>query len=244
MQRKFKPFTVTAETLRGCRFFDEQSDAACDDIAKRCEGRVYRAGGEIISDRDDHRNVFFIVSGKVEARVITFHGKSVSFQTLNNGEMFGELSALDGRPRTTAVTAVTESTIVTMDGLSFRETVFGDTELTERTLRRLCDLARHLFEKAYSTRAYSVPDQIRLEIYHEVRAQQPHTSDNGELLIKPAPTHKEIAERVGTTREQVTRVIKDLSDRSLLHQEKRMWLARNVDALIAYLEDLLRPLEC
>ena len=110
MQRKYRKFDVTADTLRGCRFFDDLDLARRTRIAGTCEGRIYQPGIEIIRHLDDNNDVFFIVAGVVEATVHTTQGKVVNFQELKNGEMFGEVSALDGRSRTSSVVAASETT--------------------------------------------------------------------------------------------------------------------------------------
>lgn len=241
MQRNYRKFEVTADTLRGCRFFDEQELASRTRIADLCEGRIYRSGVEIIHHTDTDDEVFFIVAGAVEATLHTAQGKVVNFQALKKGEMFGEVSALDGRPRTTSVIAASEVTVVVLSGLDFRELVLADAELAERTLRRLCALTRHLVEKAYAPRAYRIPDQIRLEIYHEFRRAAHDDDTSTSITISPAHTHKDVAERVGTTREQVTRVVGDLSERGLMRQDGRSWVADDAAALMKYLEHKLHP---
>ena len=240
MQRKYRKFEVTADTLRGCRFFDELDLARRTRIARICEGRVYQPSTEIIRHLDDNNDVYFIVAGVVEATVHTVQGKVVNFQELKNGEMFGEVSALDGKSRTTSVVAANETTVVAMTGKDFRNLVLTEPELTERTIARLCALSRHLFERAYAPRVFSIPDQVRLEIYRELRRALRDSADESPgVTLSPAPTHKDIAERVGTTREQVTRVVGDLSERDLMRQDGRSWVASDAASLLGYLEQQL-----
>ena len=68
----------------------------------------------VIAQDDDSSDVFFVVSGQVRATSFSKVGKEVSFQDLGPGEMFGELSAIDGEPRSTHVVTRVDTLIASM----------------------------------------------------------------------------------------------------------------------------------
>ena len=220
MERQYRKLEVTPDTLLGCRFFDHLERADRAHIAGFCEGRCYRSGVEIIRYADTSRDVYFILSGHVKASMLTSVGKLVSFQELGRGDMFGELSAIDGEPRSTSVLTIDETSLVRVSGPNFKDMVARLPSLAELTMLRLCALSRFLCDRAFEARAFSIPEQIRLEI-HRVLSSYP--DQDGELTIDSAPTHEEIARRVGTTREQVTRVMSDYVKRGLITQSRKSW---------------------
>jgi len=228
VERHYRKVEITPDSLLGSRFFDRLERAERVDIARHCEGRCYETGTEIIRHGDTSRDVYFILSGRVQASLLTAAGKMLSFQDLAGGDMFGELSAIDAAPRSTSVVALEETVLIRMSGPSFKDLIAGNASLAEQTLLRLCALARFLCERAFEPRAFTVPDQIRLELCRIVSANGTH---DGPLTIDPAPTHAEIAQRVGTTREQVTRVMRDFARRGLIVQSRKAWTVSDPRAI-------------
>ena len=230
MERQYRKLEVLPDTLLGCRFFDRLERAERAHIVRYCEGRCYRAGVEIIRHRDSSRDVYFILSGRVQASLLTDAGKIVIFQELSHGDMFGELSAIDAAPRSTSVIAIEETSLVRISGPNFKDLVARIPSLAEQTMLRLCALSRFLCERAFESRAFNVPDQVRLEVCRIIAAYPPQ---DGPLVIDPAPTHEEIARRVGTTREQVTRVMSEFAKHGLIEQSRKHWTIRDTAAVCA-----------
>lgn len=255
-------FSVTGASLRRIRFFDGLDEAELEKIATQCSGPVFERGKTIVRHRDIEDIVYFIVAGAAKATLHTYAGKEISFQVLRSGDMFGEVSALDGEPRSTSVVALVESRLASMTGPTFRDLVASNNRLARRTMLRLCELSRYLCGRAYAPRAYSVPNQIRLEIVGEFLghvAAEPRSEADGRcaplksqsssdtivssVTLDPAPTHNDIAERVGTSRSQVTRIINDLSRLGFMRQFNRRWLTDDVHRLCDHVEELLHPTE-
>lgn len=232
MERPYRKLETTPDALLGCRFFDGLPVEARSRMARRCETRRYRAGAEIVRYGEADRDVFFLLSGRVQAALLTSSGKLVTFQQLEGGEMFGELSAIDGEPRSASVVAIEESSLLRMSATDFKQTIADTPLLAERTLLRLCALSRFLCERAFEARAYSVPDQIAIEILRIVSA---HPVTDNALELDPAPSHGDVARRVGTSREQVTRVMRDLAKRGLLEQHRQRWRVPDVAAIVRHL---------
>jgi CRP-like cAMP-binding protein len=220
MERQYRKLEITPDSLLGCRFFDHLARADRAHIARFCEGRCYRADIEIIRHADSSRDVYFILSGHVKATLLSSAGKVVTFQELGRGDMFGELSAIDGEPRSTNVLTIDETSVVRISGPNFKDMVARIPSLAELAMLRLCALSRFLCDRAFESRAFSVPEQIRLEIQ---RVLSSYPDQDGELTIESAPTHEELARRVGTTREQVTRVMSDYVKRGLITQSRKSW---------------------
>lgn len=231
MERQYRRLEITPDSLLGCRFFDHLERADRAHTARFCEGRCYRAGAEIIRHKDSSRDVFFILAGRVQVSLLTDAGKVVTFQELGRGEMFGELAAIDAQPRSTSVLAIDETSVVRISGPNFKDLIARIPSLAEQTMLRLCALSRFLCERAFEARAFHVPDQIRLEVLRIVSA---YPAVDGGLVIEPAPTHEEIARRVGTTREQVTRVMRDFAKQGLITQSRKAWHVGDEKSLRAY----------
>jgi CRP-like cAMP-binding protein len=150
--------------------------------------------------------------------MLTSSGKVVTFQKLGRGEMFGELAAIDGKPWSTSVITVEETRVIRISGLNFKDMVARIPSLAELTMLRLCELSRFLCERAFISQGYSIPQQIRLEIYRVISTQP---IAQGAVTIEPTSAHEEIVQHRGTTCEQVTRVMSDLSKHGLIAQSRK-----------------------
>jgi CRP-like cAMP-binding protein len=233
VERRYRKVEITPDSLLGSRFFGRLERAERARVARHCEGRRYEAGAEIIRHGDSTRDVFFLLSGRVHASLMTAAGKELTFQELTGGDMFGELSAIDGAPRSASVVTLDESVLVRVSGPDFKDLMARNPSLAEQTMLRLCALARFLCESAFEARVFHVPEQIRLEL---ARIVSSHRTGDGPLVIDPAPTHAEIARRVGTSREQVTRVMRDFSKRGLIQQSRKAWTVTDPGAVCSELE--------
>ena len=153
MRNLYTKFNISPESLTGCRFFGGLEPAERVEVVRHCEGRRYRKGGRILSYGDSTRDVFFLCAGHVRAIVLSTNWDAddcevLTSQELDGGEMFGELSAIDGEPRSTSVVAVEESSVPRMSSQAFREFISRYPVLNQRTMLRLCALSRYLCDRS------------------------------------------------------------------------------------------------
>jgi CRP/FNR family cyclic AMP-dependent transcriptional regulator len=94
---------------------------------------------------------------------------------------------------------------------------------------RLCGLSRFLCEKAVNGMTHTIPEQIRIEVCNILSE---HLHKDGMLTIDSAPTHEEIAQRVGTNREQVTRVMAEFKKGGFITQSGKSWHVADVNAVL------------
>ena len=129
MRNIFKPFNLNTESLVGIGIFRQADATKRQQIAKAARGFVYRAGAEIISLRDSTDDVYFIVSGTVRVAVYSGSGKEVIFRQMGAGQMFGELAAIDGAPRSAQVVATSETTIASLSAVDFQRLILEEDAL-------------------------------------------------------------------------------------------------------------------
>jgi CRP-like cAMP-binding protein len=175
--------------------------------------------------------------------MVSLNGREVILSDLVEGDFFGELAAIDERPRSATVVAQSECVLASIPGDAFRAAV---TELPAGALwlqRRLTSQIRGLTEKVFELNALRVRSRLHCELLRMCqRAPGPA------VTIDPAPTHAELAARIGTHREAVTREISQLADAGLVGQQNRRLEIRDVPALVRLVQaatgidlDLLHP---
>jgi CRP-like cAMP-binding protein len=200
--RGLAPATSTLATFG--LFQDLPSDVIAD-LSNHCKWYNYQTNQTIVSCDDTNRDVFFIIHGKVRAIFYAINGRPVSFRNLSAGEMFGELSAIDEKPRSADVVALCDSVVAAIPAKLFSEVIFEYRSFNAALLRRLVHLVRSLSERLVEISASSASYRIRAEM---LRLARESASEGGRAVIMPAPTHADIASQVGSQRETVTRELR------------------------------------
>ena len=229
MNRQQSKMAITRETLLGVRLFDGLDADARTNVARHCEGFHYAPGAQILRHGDMTCCVYVILTGRVRASLLSDSGRLLTFQELADGDMFGELSAIDGGPRSVSVEAVTETTTLRIPGSFFNELLASFPELARMVLLRLCALSRALCERTFEARTCSVPEQVRLAISRVILANAARPA--GPVTIEDPPTHEEIANLVGTSREQVSRVMSEYARAGVIESSRRTWRVRDICAV-------------
>jgi CRP-like cAMP-binding protein len=220
---------VAAETLRVITAFKDLDIEERQRLAATMGIRRYAPGESVIAQDDDSSEVFFVVSGQVRATQFSTSGKEVDFQDLGPGDMFGELSAIDGEPRSTHVVALSDSLIATMSKEAFWAALLGYPSVARHTLRRLTGLVRLHCERIFEYSTLGVKNRIHAELLRLARDIAP--DQDGEVVIPDPPTHAEIASRVATHREAVTRECKHMEALGLIEWRRGHHVIKDVAAL-------------
>lgn len=214
--------------LQNTELFSSLDADAHHQIAKLIKWKMVRKGVEIIPYKGDDDDVYFIASGQVTTTIFSFTGKEVSYQELGAGEMFGELSAIDQLPRTANVIAVEDSQIGVMSRSDFLNLVHRYPEVATASLKRLAGLIRFLVDRVFQYGALDVSERVLMEVY---RLARENAASDGSVTIPNFPTHREIANRVNTHREAVTRELNKLSRQGVIEQKNRVLIVTSMTEL-------------
>src|SRR6478736_7070818 len=113
-------------------------------IQQSCNWRRYEPEEPIIEYLDRSDDVFFLVSGEARVIVYSLAGKVVSFHDLGPGDMFGELPAIDGRPRSASVEARISCLVASMKASAFQDLLQREPLVLHAVLRQLVGTIRRL----------------------------------------------------------------------------------------------------
>ncbi len=208
-----KTARITHETLLAIDLFRNLGVADRTAIAARCRGGLFDAGENIVLQRDARTDVFFIVSGTVRVSFHSKPGKDVQFRDQGAGECFGELSAIDGETRSADVVALTSVFVASLEADEFIDIATHYPAVGARLLRQLSAMVRSLSDRVVELSTLGVANRIHAEI---LRLARHHGVVDNAAVIDPAPTHAELASRVSTQREAVTKELGALVRRGVL----------------------------
>ncbi len=226
---------LTAESLVGVEVFRRLDAAERGRLAALCSGRRYEAQQRILSHKDQTRDVYFIISGKVRVTIYSLGGKEITFRDQGAGEMFGELGAIDGEPRSAHVMALEDSLLASMPRETFWEVLGSYPEVAAFTLRRLAGLVRLLSERVFEFSTLAVRNRIHAEL---LRLARENPDGDNTALIAPSPTHADIASRISTHREAVTREYHDLTESGVIEQRRGELVINDVARLESMVQEV------
>lgn len=182
-------------------------------FASRCRHARCEANELVIDYDDASTDVYFLLSGRVRVLYRTPTGKESILAELEGGQFFGELAAIDGQPRSANITALQRAEMLVMPAEVFREMVKSDPEIGYRLLARL---SRHVRDLNTRLAEYSFL-QARHRLYSELlRLSRPRPGHGEERSISPPPLQHDLAARIGSRREVVSRELSALKRQGLI----------------------------
>lgn len=221
--------------LRSISLLEGLAPEKLDVLARQCVWRNYEAGKRIISRNAADRDVYLLVSGKVRITTYSQGGRQVTFRDIAGGEVFGEVAALDDKPRSADVIALDPTLIASMPAAVFRKLLHDEPLLGARMLKRLASMVRVLSERVIDLSTLGVQNRIHAELLR--LAREAGVARNA-ARIEPAPKHADIASQVSTYREQVTRELSALAKAGILGKEGGALLVLDVKRLEKIVEEV------
>jgi CRP-like cAMP-binding protein len=178
----------------------------------RCLWRKVAAGEWVIDYQAEGVDVFFVFSGLVRVVIITA-GREMILRDIRPGEYFGQYSAIDGKPRSAAIVAVTDSVVARMSATLFWEVIHRHASVREGVLKALVADARALNQRANEQANFDVRHRLCAELLRLSRS-----TGEGRVVVSPPPTHAELAARISTHREAVTKTLSALEKEGLIER--------------------------
>jgi len=178
--------------------------------------KTFATGEEIISAGDERDDIYFIVDGEVKVVYLSPNGKDIWHNLLGPGTTFGEMAALTGRARNASVVAVRSTQVAVVSRAEMMVLLKSDPSIAIWLLTEMAERLQQANEMIRSLVAQSLSQRVRAEL---ARLAQPAGEDTGLLAIEPAPNLSEMARRLNTDRENVSREVSALTARGILRKE-------------------------
>jgi CRP/FNR family transcriptional regulator/CRP/FNR family cyclic AMP-dependent transcriptional regulator len=142
---------VTKEQLKDVLLFEGLSPVELEDVAKYLTFKKYAKGETIFEENTGGRKLYIIQQGKVCISKIVQKGEKQNLTIMKDGEFFGEISLLDGKPHSATAVALRDSSIFILSKEQFdkllAQDIPGGYQLMQRICMTLCKLLRQMDEK-------------------------------------------------------------------------------------------------
>ena len=222
------------ERLRAIPLFATLSDAVANRLAARCILAAYEPDAVIFDHLDPSTDVRFVVSGEVRIVMRMAEGREYILNDGGPGDFFGELSAIDGGGRSAHVVAATRVECLVMPAAVFHEAIDADADVRWSILEHLAGLVRRLSDKVTECSFLQAKHRIYSEL---LRMSSPRRGMAGERVVSPPPVQRELADRIGSRREVVSRVMGELERKGVLARTRGALVILDVPRLEAMIRE-------
>lgn len=196
------------------------------DLSKKVHIRQIRRGQWVIRKGSTGDQLYFLLAGRLQVVDITDSGKEIGLSFLSRGDYFGELSVIDGLPRTSSVLAITDAEIATLSRQSALELMHNHPSVAERMLKNMASMIRN----ANAYRAILAITNANQRVY-ALLEKMVHLAPGGLHVIDPLPKQQEIAIMINTSRETVSRAIHSLINIKVIEKDLRRLIIRDLEKL-------------
>jgi CRP/FNR family cyclic AMP-dependent transcriptional regulator len=223
-------YAVPAQMARS-PVFGALPAAALEGLARSMQRRLYRRGQVIFHQDDPGGAVYVIEQGCVKVVLSSLDGEELLLRVLGEGEIFGELALLDGRPRSATVIALEDTVAHVLERSAFLAFLRAHPEATLDLCRALAELIRRLTEQVEDLALFDVPRRLERKLLELAETHGQPTPEG--LRIDVRLTQSELASMIGTSRATVNACLATLEARGIIRREGQRIVLRRPDALRA-----------
>jgi CRP-like cAMP-binding protein len=202
------------ELLRTVPIFSELSSEDIASLARLTSRRSCPKDTVVFFENEEGDSFFIIVDGRIKVTILGDDGREVILSVLGRGDFFGEMALLDNEPRSATAIAVEDTELLSLHRNDFQSVLSDNRSIMSALIKILTARLRRANHQISTLALLDVYGRVARVIVDTARDEGKRLKD-GRIAFRRA-THQEIANRIGTTRETVTRMLKDLERQGLI----------------------------
>jgi CRP/FNR family cyclic AMP-dependent transcriptional regulator len=193
-----------ADSLKAVPLFSGLAEPEITTLAGQAIVRTFPKNTIVVTEGERSDSLYVILSGRVKVFVSDEDGRDLVLNVVGAGEYFGEL-ALDEGPRSASVATLEPSRMAVIPNEVLKTFLTSHPAAAVHLIRVLIGRTRRSTESLKNLAMLDVYGRVAkllLELAREV---------DGKLVVEERLTQQDIGERVGASREMVSRILKDLT---------------------------------
>jgi CRP-like cAMP-binding protein len=211
------------QALRAIPLFASLEENGLQEIADLLIDRKFPKDAVIFEDGSIGDYMYVIRSGEVKVTKMSEDGREKILEILGEGEFFGEMALLDRQPRSASVKTTRACTLLALSRQDFSALLRRDPDISLELIRELVRRIRETDEQIRGLLFERVEARTRRLLRRRATEAVP---DRPDRRATPPITHQQLADLVGTSRETITRVLKELKDAGWLEQEGKRYIVK------------------
>jgi CRP/FNR family transcriptional regulator len=207
------------ETIHRAPLFIALDDESANALRKSMDEVRLTRGQTLFSEGDQAERLYVIGEGKIKLGTVSADGRENLLSVLGPGDMFGELSLFDLKPRASTATAVTDARLFSLGNDDLQELLRVRPEVSFYLLQSLAQRFRRVSEIVEDLVFSDVPGRVAKALI-QLSGRFGKPTDEG-LHVHHDLTQEELAQLVGASRETVNKALADFAGRGWLRLEAR-----------------------
>ncbi|MGR3219655.1 MAG: Crp/Fnr family transcriptional regulator [Candidatus Anammoxibacter sp.] len=200
--------------LRKIPLFSSLDEKQLENVFNHGITKKFKKDEFVLRHREKGDAMYLIIKGSVKLTLFNEDGRILVLSTLSQGDFFGELSLLDDKLRSCTVVVASNCELFILTRTLFFALIKEYPDMMFCILKEMTVRLRKASSKMGSLALLDVYGRI-VQLLYEIANDVGEVTEDGYLIDK-LPTHEELANIVGATRESVSRVISNLKKTGLL----------------------------
>jgi CRP/FNR family transcriptional regulator, cyclic AMP receptor protein len=198
--------------LRSHPLFRDLPSAVIERLGSYMKTRRVARGTAIFAKGDPGTGLMGVLAGSVKVSVASAEGKDIVLNVFREGEVFGEIALLDGRPRTADAIAMSDCELIVIERRDFVPFLTGQPEVMLKFIEILCSRLRHTSEQVQDITFLNLPTRLAKTLLQLTGGEEAGSAPRRKAAI----TQREISQMIGMSRES--------TNKQLRTWEKRGWI--------------------
>jgi len=208
------------ESLRAIPLFSRVRDADLEDVASHLIERRFPKHSTVVEEGLPGDYMYVIREGRVKVTKASDDGREKIMNFLEKGSFFGDMALLTGEVRSASVKTLEPTRLLALSRRDFMDLLRQSSDLSLAVIEELTNRLRETNEQASSLSFQGVKERTR-GLFERIAQSDP---TRGNRRMTPALTHQQIADMIGTSRETVTRAVKQLKEEGWLDQAGKRYV--------------------
>ncbi|NOU91012.1 cyclic nucleotide-binding domain-containing protein [Paenibacillus sp. LMG 31460] len=202
------------DIIKKVPLFSQLNEEQLGALAQICTRRSFKRSTVLFSEKEVGSVFYMVLSGSVKIFTTSSSGEEKILSICKSGESFGELSLIDGKPRSASAQTLEDSVLLTLTGQSFLDLLRTNFDITlgimQELSSRLRDTNQQVFDLTFlDARTRVIKSLIKMANKHGLR--------NGTTItIKLVLNFDEISQLAGVQKVTLMQVIRDLEEKQIL----------------------------
>jgi CRP-like cAMP-binding protein len=201
--------------LRNHSLFRDLPPAVIEHLGSYMKTRRVVRGTTIFAKGDPGTGLMGVLAGTVKVSVASAEGKDIVLNLFHEGEVFGEIALLDGRPRTADAIAMSDCELVVIERRDFVPFLSSHPDVMLKFIEILCSRLRRTSEQVQDITFLNLPTRLAKTLLQLTAAE-----DGSATTRKAAVTQREISQMIGISRESTNKQLRAWAKRGWIRLER------------------------
>jgi CRP/FNR family cyclic AMP-dependent transcriptional regulator len=201
--------------LRSHPLFRDLAPAVIEHLGSYMKTRRVARGTAIFAKGDPGTGLMGVLAGAVKVSVASADGKDIVLNVFREGDIFGEIALLDGRPRTADAAAMSDCELIVIERRDFVPFLSSQPDVMLKFIEILCSRLRRTSEQVQDITFLNLPTRLAKTLLQLTAGVQGAATPS-----KATITQREISQMIGMSRESTNKQLRAWAKRGWIRLER------------------------